>query len=66
MPGVSAVHCGGSRRSRLMFLARLVISTCNGGYTISDRIARTALYRTAFHDVTRGDNTVEFPPQARS
>jgi subtilase family serine protease len=27
------------------------------------RIASTALYRTAFHDVTRGNNTVDFPPQ---
>jgi subtilase family serine protease len=27
------------------------------------RIASTALYRTAFHDVTAGSNTVEFPPQ---
>jgi subtilase family serine protease len=27
------------------------------------RIASTALYRTAFHDITTGNNTVEFPPQ---
>ena len=27
------------------------------------RIAGTALYGTAFHDVTTGNNTVEFPPQ---
>jgi subtilase family serine protease len=26
------------------------------------RIASTALYRSAFHDVTTGNNTVEFPP----
>lgn len=26
------------------------------------RIASTALYQTAFHDVTRGNNTVDFPP----
>jgi subtilase family serine protease len=27
-------------------------------------IAGTPLYRTAFHDITIGSNTVEFPPQA--
>lgn len=27
------------------------------------RIAGTARYRTAFHDITTGNNTVEFPPQ---
>jgi subtilase family serine protease len=27
------------------------------------RIASTALYRTAFHDITTGNNTVEFPAQ---
>ncbi len=27
------------------------------------RIASTAFYRTAFHDVTAGSNTVKFPPQ---
>jgi subtilase family serine protease len=27
------------------------------------RIASTALYRTAFHDVTSGSNTVDFPPR---
>src|ERR1022692_57426 len=27
------------------------------------RIGRSAAYRKAFHDITRGDNTVQFPPK---
>ena len=27
------------------------------------RIASSAPYRAAFHDVTKGNNTVKFPPQ---